>query len=211
MCFWVSNKRLNEGDVSDMSWQDAVKTSVTGLGYDLVEIERSAAGLLRITIDMPFTPGTPEQMVTVEDCEVVTKQLRFFFEVENVDYHRLEVGSPGIDRLLRNDADLERFTGEMVDVILKEPIGVTDSGISANRKKFRGLLEAVSPGQWQLVWSAAPPVKSGVKVGKKRAAEQAEAMRALQFEWADVREARLASIVDFRGRKSKSMRETSDS
>ena len=42
-----------------MSWQDAVKTSVTGLGYDLVEIERSAAGLLRITIDMPYVPGQP--------------------------------------------------------------------------------------------------------------------------------------------------------
>jgi len=64
-----------------MSWQDAVKTSVTGLGYDLVEIERSAAGLLRITIDMPYTPGEPEQMVTVEDCETVTKQLQFLFEV----------------------------------------------------------------------------------------------------------------------------------
>ncbi len=186
-----------------MSWQDAVKTSVTGFGYDLVEIERSAAGLLRITIDMPYVPGQPEQLVTVEDCEIVTKQLQFLFEVENVDYHRLEVGSPGIDRLLRHDADFERFAGEVIDVVLKEPIGVTDSGISANRKKFRGELEAVEPGKWQIVWSDAPPVKPGVKIGKKRAAAIAEAMRALQFEWADLREARLAPIVDFQGRKPK--------
>ena len=120
-----------------------------------------------------------------------------------MDYHRLEVGSPGIDRLLLHDADFERFAGEVIDVVLKEPIGVTDSGISANRKKFRGELEAVEPGKWQIVWSDAPPVKPGVKIGKKRAAAIAEAMRALQFEWADLREARLAPIVDFQGRKPK--------
>jgi ribosome maturation factor RimP len=183
-----------------MSWQEAVTTSVTGLGFDLVEIERSAGGLLRITIDMPFVPGQPEQFITVEDCESVTKQLRFLLEVENVDYHRMEVGSPGIDRLLRGDADFARFAGEVVDITLKEPIGATDSGVAPNRKKFRGTLEAVSEGQWQLVWSDEPPVKPGVRVSKKR---EAAPLQAMQFEFADVREARLAPIVDFRGRKPK--------
>ena len=196
-----------------MSWQEAVTTSVTGLGFDLVEIERSAGGLLRITIDMPYDPTLAEQFITVEDCELVTKQLRFLLEVENVDYNRLEVGSPGIDRLLRGDGDFARFVGEMVDITLKEPIGATDSGIAANRKKFRGTLEdlgepvaadvpqgAQLPRQWQLVWSDEPPVKPGVRVSKKRLAAPLQAM---QFVYGDVREARLASIVDFRGRKPK--------
>ena len=199
-----------------MSWQEAVTTSVTGLGFDLVEIERSAGGLLRITIDMPYDPALAEQFITVEDCELVTKQLRFLLEVENVDYNRLEVGSPGIDRLLRGDADFARFAGEMVDITLKEPIGVTDSAIAANRKKFRGTLEDLGepavvdlpegagalPRQWQLVWSDEPPVKPGVRVSKKRLAAPLQAM---QFVYSDVREARLASIVDFRGRKPKAV------
>jgi hypothetical protein len=55
--------------------QQIVEQTVTGLGYDLVEIERSAGGLLRITIDLPWqapeegAPELPEQFVTVEDCE----------------------------------------------------------------------------------------------------------------------------------------------
>ena len=197
-----------------MSWQEATTTSVTGLGFDLVEIERSAGGMLRITIEMPHEPGQPEQFITVEDCERVTKQLRFLLEVENVDYHRLEVGSPGIDRLLRGDTDFERFSGEIVDIVLKEPIGVTDSGVSANRKKFRGTLENLGvisddgAKQWQLVWSDESPVKSGVRVSKKRLAAPLQAM---QFEFADVREARLASIVDFRGRKPKAESKTQSS
>ena len=58
-----------------MALQQVVEQIVTGLGYDLVEIERSAAGLLRITIDMPYVAGAVEQFVTVEDCEAVTRQL----------------------------------------------------------------------------------------------------------------------------------------
>jgi ribosome maturation factor RimP len=49
--------------------QQIVEQTVTGLGYELVEIERSAGGLLRITIDLPWQAGVPEQFVNVEDCE----------------------------------------------------------------------------------------------------------------------------------------------
>ncbi len=67
---------------------------MTGLGYDLVEIERSAGGLLRVTIDLPWQPPVegepvvPEQFVTVEDCEKITRQLQFALEVDGVDYAR---------------------------------------------------------------------------------------------------------------------------
>jgi ribosome maturation factor RimP len=182
-----------------MTWQSSVEQTVTGLGYDLVEIERSAAGLLRITIDMPFVSAQPEQFVTVEDCETVTRQLQFLLEVEQVDYNRLEVGSPGIDRLLRHAADFARFVGAEVDVTLKEPIGVTGTTIAVNRKKFRGTLEqGTEPDAWQIVWSDAPPVKPGVRVSKKRPPVP---MQAMQFTLSEIREARLAPIVDFKGRK----------
>lgn len=88
-----------------MALQQIVEQVVTGLGYDLVEIERSAGGLLRITIDLPWVaPATDapapllDQFVTVEDCEKVTRQLQFALEVDGVEYKRLEVSSPGIDR-----------------------------------------------------------------------------------------------------------------
>jgi len=182
-----------------MTWQASVEQTVTGLGYDLVEIERSAAGLLRITIDMPFVANAPEQFVTVEDCETVTRQLQFLLEVEQVDYKRLEVGSPGIDRPLRHAADFARFVGSEIDVTLKEAIGVTGTEIAANRKKFRGTLEAGSlPDSWQIVWSDAPPVKPGQRVSKKRPPVP---MQAMQFTLDEIREARLAPIVDFKGRK----------
>jgi ribosome maturation factor RimP len=182
-----------------MAWQETVEQTVTGLGYDLVEIDRSAGGLLRITIDLPQQAGAPEQFVTVEDCEVVTRQLQFLLEVEQVEYRRLEVGSPGIDRPLRTEADYERFVGSMVDLALKAPIGATDSGVAATRKKFRGSLErAEQAGHWQVVWSDEPPPKPGARVSKKR---PPAVFQALTFTLDDVREARLAPIVDFKGKK----------
>lgn len=184
-----------------MAWQASVEQTVTGLGYDLVEIERSAAGLLRITIDMPYEAAAPEVFVNVEACEAVTRQLQFLLEVEAVDYKRLEVGSPGIDRPLRTPVDFNRFAGAEIDLTLKEPIGVTGSGIAASRKKFRGTLELTdTPESWQIVWTEEPLPKPGQRVSKKRPPAVYQAMR---FTLDELREARLAPIVDFKGRKPK--------
>lgn len=183
-----------------MALQDIVEQTVTGLGYDLVEIDRSAGGLLRITIDLPWQPGV-EQFVNVEDCEKVTRQLQFALEVEEVDYRRLEVSSPGIDRPLRHEKDFERFAGEVIDITLKAPMGAAAAGqVSASRKKFRGTLERTTAGGWQIVWSEEAPVKPGQKVSAKRAPAP---LQALGFTLDELREARLASIVDFKGRKSR--------
>ena len=188
-----------------MALQDIVEQTVTGLGYDLVEIERSAGGLLRITIDHPWQPGN-EQFVNVEDCEKVTRQLQFALEVEGAEYKRLEVSSPGIDRPLRTEKDLERFVGEVVDVTLKAPMGAAAGGqVAANRKKFRGTLERADAGGWQIVWSEEAPVKPGQKVSKKRPPAP---LQALGFTLDELREARLASIVDFKGRKPKAVGES---
>nr|WP_301334732.1 ribosome maturation factor RimP [Variovorax dokdonensis] len=193
--------------------QQTVEQTVAGLGYDLVEIERSAGGLLRVTIDLPWDASSAEgdsaashPMVTVEDCEKVTRQLQFALEVEGVDYKRLEVSSPGIDRPLRHEKDFERFVGEMIDITLKAPIGAAGQGggapVAATRKKFRGTLERADGGGWQIVWSDAPAPKPGQKVGKKRA-NAPVVLQALGFSLDELREARLAPIVDFKGRKAR--------
>ena len=192
-----------------MALQDIVEQTVGGLGYDLVEIERSAGGLLRITIDLPWVQPAEgamavEQFVNVEDCEKVTRQLQFALEVDGVEYKRLEVSSPGIDRLLRHVQDFERFVGQVVDLTLKAPIGAAASGtVNANRKKFRGTLERVVAADgavgWQIVWSDAPEVKPGQKVSKKRVSPPLQAMG---FTFDELREARLAPIVSFKGRNA---------
>ena len=191
-----------------MALQQIVEQVVTGLGYDLVEIERSAGGLLRITVDLPWVaPATDapapllDQFVTVEDCEKVTRQLQFALEVDGVEYKRLEVSSPGIDRPLRHEQDFVRFEGSVIDITLKAPMGAAAAGqVSANRKKFRGTLERAESGGWQIVWRDEPAVKPGQKVSKKRVPAP---LQALGFTLDELRDARLAPIVDFKGRAGK--------
>ena len=190
-----------------MALQEIVEQTVSGLGYDLVEIDRSAGGLLRITIDLPWTQPVegsvaPEQFINVEDCEKVNRQLQFALEVDGIEYRRLEISSPGIDRPLRHTQDFERFVGEVIDITLKAPMGAAAAGqVHANRKKFRGTLERTETGGWQIVWSDEPPPKPGQKVSKKRVPAP---LQALGFTLDELRDARLAPIVDFKGRAAKS-------
>lgn len=131
---------------------------------------------------------------------MVTRQLQYLLEVENVDYKRLEVGSPGIDRPLRNENDFIRFAGQEVDITLKEPIGVTGTSIAANRKKFRGTLERPESGAgWQICWSDAPERKPGARISKKA---KPLPVQVLGFTLDEIREARLAPIVSFKGRNA---------
>ncbi|MBH1957905.1 ribosome maturation factor RimP [Polaromonas sp.] len=199
-----------------MALQETIEQTVTGLGYELVEIERTGGGLLRVTIDMPYLAGTvpgAEQFINAEDCEKVTRQLQFVLEVEGAEYSRLEVSSPGIDRPLRNEKDFERFAGELIDITLKAPIGVAASAgstVSASRKKFRGTLERAEPvdgkAGWQIVWSDEPAVKPGQKISKKRIPAP---LQALGFTLDEISQARLAPVVDFKGRRPKSVADTS--
>ena len=204
---WLSGFLYFRDRTSHVALQQIVEQTVTGLGYDLVEIERSAGGLLRITIDLPWqapeegVDPLPEAFVTVEDCEKVTRQLQFALEVDGVDYARLEVSSPGIDRPLRHEQDFVRFVGSEIDITLKEPIGAAGGGVvNANRKKFRGTLERAETGGWQIVWSDEPARKPGAKVSKKR---EPAPLQAMGFALDELREARLAPVVNFKGRGTK--------
>lgn len=185
-----------------MALHETIEQTVTGLGYELVDIERTAGGLLRVTIDHPYVQDA-EQFINAEDCEKITRQLQFVLEVEGAAYSRLEVSSPGIDRPLRSEKDFERFAGELIDLTLKAPIGAAaaaGSGVSASRKKFRGTLERAASG-WQIVWSEEPAVKPGQKVSKNRIPAP---LQALGFTLDELVQARLAPVVDFKGRRTKS-------
>ena len=122
-----------------MSWQLAVERTVAGLGYELVDCERAAAGLLRVMIDNPSTG-----VVTVDDCERATRQLQHVLEVEGCDYARLEVSSPGLDRPLKRPSDWERFAGETIDLTLRMPF--------EGRRKYRGVL-AARAGGWRVTFA----------------------------------------------------------
>ena len=108
-----------------------VEMTVSGLGYELVDVERSGRGLLRVFIDKP-------EGIAVEDCQLVSNQLTRLFTVENVDYERLEISSPGLDRALKKEADFIRFAGQKAQVKLRMPIDT--------RKNFIGIIVAVSDG-----------------------------------------------------------------
>ncbi len=156
------------------SWLKSVEQTVVGLGYELVDCERSAQGLLRIFIDRvpgAIYPTGPGENVTVDDCEQVTRQLQYVLEVEACDYSRLEVSSPGLDRPLKKPADFVRFTGCEIEITLKL--------LFQGRKKYRGVLQAHDDA-WQLIFND----------GKQD--------QVLGFTLDEIREAHLVPVVDFK-------------
>lgn len=114
-----------------MDLQQVVETTVEGLEFELVALERAGRGLLRVLIDHP-------EGISVDDCVLVSDQLTRVFAVENVDYDRLEVSSPGLDRPLNKPAHFTRFVGEQVKLRLRVP--------REGRKVFAGRLLEVMQG-----------------------------------------------------------------
>jgi ribosome maturation factor RimP len=112
-----------------------VETTLTGLGYELVDLEVSGRGLMRVFIDKP-------EGISLEDCERVSHQLTRLFTVENVDFERLEISSPGLDRPLKKAADFVRFHGQKAQLKLRVPLN--------GRKNFVGVLGELQDGVLQL-------------------------------------------------------------
>ena len=90
---------------------ELVERTVEGMGYEFVELERLARGLVRVTIDT-----TAEGGISLEDCERVSDQLTHLFTVEDIPYERLEVSSPGVERPLKRARDWDRFAGELDEI-----------------------------------------------------------------------------------------------
>lgn len=125
---------------------ELIEQTVTGLGYELVDFEASPrARLLRVLIDRPPAPDAPAvagSSITADDCAGVSHQLTRLFTVENIDYDRLEVSSPGMDRPLTKLADYVRFTGCAVQMKLRIPEERGEGG-SAPQRNFSGTLLGV--------------------------------------------------------------------
>ena len=117
--------------------QTLVERSVTQLGYDLVDFEVSNRGkLLRVFIDK-LNPQSLTDSVNIDDCVLVSNQLGNLLSVEHeIDYDRLEVSSPGMDRVLKKETDFIRFIGERAQVKLRLPI--------ENRKNFVGVIRGIN-------------------------------------------------------------------
>jgi ribosome maturation factor RimP len=109
-----------------MDLNELLEKTLAGLGYEIVSVERSNHGrLLRIFIDKPGG-------ITVDDCARASNQLTRVFAVEGVNYDRLEVSSPGLDRPLKRLQDFKRFAGEKAQVRLRVPLN--------GRRNFVGIL-----------------------------------------------------------------------
>jgi ribosome maturation factor RimP len=162
---------------------DLIERTVVGMGYELVDFEQATRGLLRVYIDYPFegdaTQGAAGNSITVDDCEKVSHQLSHVLTVENANYERLEISSPGLDRPLKKLTDFARFAGQEAVIKLHLPMPG-----AANRKSFQGVLLEPVGDQLKLEFEG----KDGLAV--------------LEFTLADVDKARLVPKVDFRSRKA---------
>ena len=107
------------------------------MGYELVDVQASNGGrLIRLFIDKPGG-------VTVDDCAAISRHLTRVLAVEGIDYERLEVSSPGLDRPLRKATDFARFAGHKADIRMR-------TADAAGRRRFVGMLCGADAGQVSL-------------------------------------------------------------
>ena len=107
---------------------ELLQRTLPALGYELVDVETSRGGLVRVFIDKPAG-------IDVEDCARVSNHLTRLFAVENIDFDRLEVSSPGLDRPLTKLADFARFAGEEAQLTLSAPVD--------GAKRVKGIVRGV--------------------------------------------------------------------
>ena len=113
-----------------------LERTVDGLGFELVDAELPrGGGLIRVFIDSA-------RGINVDDCAAVSNHLTRLFAVEEIEYSRLEVSSPGLDRPLRQLKDFRRFQGERAQVRMRVPI--------EGRKNFVGILRGASDAELSL-------------------------------------------------------------
>ena len=118
----------------DLRLENLVEPAVSGMGYELVDVQASNSGRhLRLFIDKPGG-------VTLDDCAAISRHLTRVLAVEGIDYERLEVSSPGLDRPLRKEADFVRFAGQKAQIWMRTPD-------ASGRRKFAGVLRGVEAGR----------------------------------------------------------------
>jgi len=149
-----------------MKLQILLEASVAGLGYELVDVELSNRDrMLRIFIDRAAA-GLAGGGITVDDCARVSNQLTRVLEVEGIDYDRLEVSSPGLDRPLKKEADFARFAGERARLSLRVPV--------EGRRNFTGVMRAVADGRLELEIEGGTVSLDIANIGKARLVPKVE-------------------------------------
>ncbi|WP_028461147.1 ribosome maturation factor RimP [Nitrosomonas cryotolerans] len=124
-----------------MALYKLLESTLSGMGYELVEVEQLARGkLLRVFVDK-------QGGVNIDDCVLISDHLSRLLAVENIDYSRLEVSSPGLDRLLKKEADFLRFQGESVKLKLRVALQGQRNFVGILREVNNGILKLEVEGQ----------------------------------------------------------------
>jgi ribosome maturation factor RimP len=124
-----------------MDFEQLLETTIGGLGYEMAGWERAGRnGLLRVFIDKP-------EGIHVDDCAYVSQHLSRVLQVEGVDYGRLEISSPGLDRVLRKERDFLRFLGGRARVKLRVAVNGQRNFVGTLRAAREGKLEMEVDGQ----------------------------------------------------------------
>jgi ribosome maturation factor RimP len=108
--------------------------------WDLQSRRETYGHVVRVFIDRPGPAATPEESVSIDDCEQVHREIGTILDVEDPlpFAYTLEVSSPGLDRPLRNVRDYERFAGRLAKLVVKEAVD--------NQKAFEGRLRGMEHG-----------------------------------------------------------------
>jgi ribosome maturation factor RimP len=119
-------------DIPD-NLRSLIEPIVEERGCELVDVEiRRAAGegLLRLVIDSKTGDGR----VPISTCEEVSREVEA--QVDAADWmpgrYRLEVSSPGLDRVLAREKDFVAARGMQVKIQTRRPVGT--------RRRFKGVL-----------------------------------------------------------------------
>jgi len=115
--------------------EQILATTLSGLGYELVDVERSGKGkLLRVFIDKP-------QGINLDDCTTVSNHLSRVLPVEGIDYERLEVSSPGLDRALKKEQDFVKYAGHKARIKTRMPVDGQRNFVGVLRETRGGKVE----------------------------------------------------------------------
>ncbi|AJC48298.1 ribosome maturation factor RimP [Allofrancisella guangzhouensis] len=111
---------------------EIVEPITADLDYILwgIEIVGSGTVIVRVFIDH-------EDGVSVDDCQIVSKELSAIFDVEDPisGKYVLEVSSPGMNRQIFNISQAQALIGFTVKAVAFEPVN--------SQTKFKGMLDRV--------------------------------------------------------------------
>ncbi|MDF7676123.1 ribosome maturation factor RimP [Neisseriaceae bacterium ESL0693] len=160
-----------------MDIQSILDKTLPGLGYELVDYELTTQGDLRVFIDKA------DGAITLDDCVAVSNHLGRVLTVEEVDYQRLEISSPGLDRPLTKPADFARFAGQLAKIKTRLPID--------GQKNFTGRINGID--EKEVISLTLEEVKASRR--EKRA--EVAAGKTVLIEWQNIDKARLKPEFDF--------------